>query len=104
MNTFRIYLLKTRNNNNLCSSHGHSLYSVTEASLTAVHILMFSVLRAVLGGNTALLIVIVPTSVFQMRKLTLSNLFKATQVVSDKVQATGHESACLDSPQRVFTE
>lgn len=104
INTFRIYLLKTRNNNSICSSRWHSMCSETDASLTAGHIFMFSSSEQSWKESTALPTVIIPMPVFQMRKLSLSNWFKVIQVVSDKVQEIWHESACFDFLQHVFPE
>ena len=79
------------------------MYSVTDANLTALHVLIPSILRAACKESTIIVIIII-IFVFQMRKLSLSNMFNVTQVVSDKVQAICHESLCFDSLSRSFIQ
>lgn len=78
------------------------MYSVTDANLTALHVLIPSILRAACKESTIIIIIII--FVFQMRKLSLSNMSNVTQVVSDKVQAIYHDSLCFDSLSHSFIQ
>lgn len=78
------------------------MYSVTDANLTALHVLIPSILRAAYKESTIIITIII--FVFQMRKLSLSNMSNVTQVVSDKVQAIYLESLCFDSLSHSFIQ